>query len=113
MSQEVAYRYEDRLYSVTLDADREEFGSRVDLALLEFPVIKHTPCGFWIDVDFFAQEKKFVRTTANKRYACLTLQEAIDSFLARKRRQHRIYAAKVRNIEEAQRLGQRVKENLK
>lgn len=56
-------------------------------SFIEFKVIKTTPQGAWICVDGF---KKFVLLTARKRYACITKREAVESFIARKRKQLKI-----------------------
>lgn len=62
----------------------------------EFPVIKETKCGVWIDI---YGQKRFVNLEAKKKYACRTEEEALESYRARKRRQikileHRLAEAK-------------------
>ena len=74
------YRYEDNLYSVIVDADREIFSTRVGLRCYEFTVLKFTPQGFWINN--FVGERRFVLNTARKRFACLSKAEDLESFLA-------------------------------
>ncbi|KWT95573.1 hypothetical protein APY03_2450 [Variovorax sp. WDL1] len=49
---------------------------------------KQTAKGVWLDVH---GAPKFVRLSANKRYACPTKEEAAASLIARKRAQVRIY----------------------
>jgi hypothetical protein len=71
------YRYHESLYS--------EYG--LMLILSSFPVLSKTRCGYQIDV---YGKKRFVNLEANKKYACVTKEEALESYHARKRRQIRI-----------------------
>lgn len=99
--QEIWYRYEETHYASTLD----EYGSSngdgsTTVRLVELPVVRHTPKGVWIALNYSMQEK-FVLVEANKRYACPTIWEARESFIARKRRQIRIHSAVIRKVERA------------
>lgn len=81
---EVWWRIEAKSYSVVIDADREEYGSTPPrLEAMWFEVIKTTPKGVWL-------ADRFCLRDARKRFACPTLHEAIESFVARKDRQIRI-----------------------
>lgn len=110
MPKEYWYRYYDVQYS----AGANEYGDPlpeagpVKVHLQEFPVEKHTPKGVWlsgIDVrDYHGGHYpswRFVRHDTNKRFACPTIAEARESFLARKRRQIRIHTARIRQAEKA------------
>mgnify|MGYP006961681578 CR=1 FL=1 len=96
-----AWRITERVYSVIIDAEREEYGSRVDIEAVYYEILKETPCGIWIQcpvTDEFGltgSGKKFINLKLRKKYACLTIPDALDSFLARKRRQRSIYQARV------------------
>lgn len=61
---------------------------------LWFPVRKRTPKGAWI-------YDRFVLLTARKKYACETLEEAVESFLARKTRQASIYQHRLNDAKRA------------
>jgi len=75
------YRFENVRYTT---------GVRVHLQ--EYTLIKETPCGYWIKPvwDYDDYHKKWVSKTARKRFAYPTQEEAITSFMARKRRQIQI-----------------------
>lgn len=60
------------------------------LSAHDFPVIKRTTCGVWIDV---YGEKKFILDGIGKRWAWPTKKEALESYVARKSRQVSILAA--------------------
>lgn len=80
---QLAYRYYTQRYSIIVDAEREEFAtSDPKLVLMDYPIIKHTKCGFWIDEH---GKNKFVRIGAKRQYAHLTKFEALRSLVARKK----------------------------
>lgn len=93
---EVWYRYEDMRWAPPLNEFDEPVGSgRSDIRLLEFEVLKHTPKGVWVGS---WSNKRFVLTSARKRYACPTKQEALDSFIARKKRQQTILRNQLQHV---------------
>lgn len=73
----ILYRFKESRYSDAV----------LMLLKFEFPVIKETKCGAWIDE---YGHKRFVNLEARKKYACRTEQEALESYHARKKRQVRI-----------------------
>jgi hypothetical protein len=85
------YRFQESLYS--------EF--KVMLNLFKFRVINTTTHGVWIDV---YGKKKFILISARKRYACPTIEEALESYHARKKRQIRILKYQLAKAEAALRL---------
>lgn len=74
------------------------------LRLEMYEVVKHTPKGVWIYLGW--EGKRFVLRDARKRFACPTKEEALESFMARKRRQIRILTAQRKNAKEALRLAE-------
>jgi len=99
---EYAYRYDDRCVSNGVDEwDNPYPGHSIKIYLSKYIVLKHTPKGFWIEYWGNPNGKKFILTNARKRFACLTLEEAKESFLARKNRQRRILAAQIADVETA------------
>ena len=94
------YRYYDFRYAAPISCgeyDEEVIGTSTAAVHLEkFEVIKHTPKGVWINMGL--GDKKFVLKCARKRFACPTIEEAKESFLARKKRQLRIHQARVEHI---------------
>lgn len=72
------------------------FGPEVRLRLLEIPIDKVTPKGFWIDGPW----PRFVlappKVGTGKRYAWPTREQALVSYIARKTRQIEIYEARLR-----------------
>ncbi|MNR71248.1 hypothetical protein D3C71_18630 [compost metagenome] len=88
------YRYIEVTYAAPADDYGESSGpGRTVVELRSYPVIRHTPQGAWIGGT--PDGKRFVRLTANKRFACPTIAEAAESYKARKRSQLRILQARV------------------
>lgn len=54
----------------------------------QFPVIRHTPKGVWLDARSFDGRERFVLKEANKRFACPTKEEAFVSL--KMRTNHRV-----------------------
>jgi len=78
---EYLYRYNDF-----------DFRYNVDPTPKKYKVIKKTPQGVWIDLNYNwgPEEKKFVKLTAYKKFACETEEQALESYIARKSRQIKI-----------------------
>lgn len=94
LGEDVLWRCEGKRYSVVIDPERELYGStplRVEMTW--YVVTKRTPKGAWLG-------STFVRLDARKRFACETEKEAIESYIARKRRQVNILSSQ---LEEAER----------
>lgn len=89
------YRYED-----TLSGD--DWGTYVNVHLRQLEVVRETPKGVWVRLyDSDMAPQRFVLRESRKRYACPTKEEAMESFLARKRKQMKILKAKLAHVEEA------------
>jgi hypothetical protein len=96
---EVWYRMTSHVVSAGVDEWDNPVGpGHVEVYVHEHDVIKHTPKGVWLNA---YGEKKFVRRDARKRFACPTKEEALESFVARKKRQIGILSAQLRNAEDA------------
>lgn len=111
VAENVAYRFEDRRYSISDEYGDHAYTSHT-VALLVFPLIKYTPCGMWIanfwteypqqpmpwreDVDYCLPGKRFVNLQANKRFALPTIPLALESYRARKNREIHIYEARIK-----------------
>lgn len=93
---EIYYRYDGCVVSVGGFSDLVT--TRYELYCQEFHVTSRTPRGVWISN---YGVKRFVLSGAKKRFACPTKLEAIESFIARKRRQIPILTKQLRNAEEA------------
>lgn len=90
---EVWYRYDSYLVSAGVDEFDSPLGPpSVAVYLHTYKVLKHTRRGVWLD-NYNA--KRFVLSTARKRFACPTIEEAKQSFIARKRRQAHILQRQV------------------
>lgn len=95
------YRYEDVQYAGPTDELGESSGpGDLRVELRTFTVIRETPKGAWI-VAHSMDGPRFVNLHARKQYACRTLEEAAESFRARKQRQMRIHQAAVRRAQHA------------
>lgn len=104
---EVLYRYEDKLRSVggfDVHGDYEHAYYDVDLIFREYLIEKHTKCGVWINMPFYPYKKRFINLTAKKKFACLTKQEALESFIKRKIRQIKILKQQLSGAEKAYRM---------
>jgi hypothetical protein len=64
----------------------------------EFTVVKVTTCGVRLSDGF---GMRLVLDDSRKRYACPTREEAMESFIARKRRQLKILRAQIQRVERA------------
>lgn len=58
----------------------------------EYPVLKHTKCGVWVDV--FGM-RKFINTQSRKQYAYATKDEAVVGYIKRTERYIKILQAKL------------------
>lgn len=84
------FRYEEALVGE---------GSRVELQLCEFQVVRQTPRG--VRINDYTGRSRFISRDWNKQWACPTVEEARQSFMARKRRQVLILKARLARAEEA------------
>lgn len=96
------YRFEDyRVSGGINDFGEPEGPGHTEIRMREFQVTKHTPKGVWLHGAGWDGGKKFVLRDARKRYACPTVDEAMESFLARKKRQLSILTAQASGVREA------------
>lgn len=94
------YRYEEVRYAPMLDGrEYVVVRARIEVELYEFKVIRVTKCGAWI-YDRVGRER-FVNLEARKQYACKTAVEARIAFIARKKRQHQILTAQLKDVEKS------------
>jgi len=101
------YRYEEVRYSLGVDEwDDPIPGCSVQLELREFPVFKQTAKGVWILISKFTHLKRFVLFESRKKFACLTKEEALISFKARKRSQIKILEEQLEGARKALRLAE-------
>ncbi|RUX60186.1 hypothetical protein [Mesorhizobium sp. M7A.F.Ca.CA.002.12.1.1] len=99
---ECYYRYEDYLEGTgytDVCGEHVHTGSRLRIRVHAFPVLKHTLKGVWLRGS--GGEPRFVLHAANKRYADATVERALVSFKARKKRQQEIYEHRAKNAAEA------------
>jgi hypothetical protein len=78
--------------------EEEKWYSSTEVTTYRYEVIKRTQCGVWLDV---CGRKKFVKTDTRKKFACPSLEEAIESFRKRKAAQIRIYQNRATNAQES------------
>jgi len=97
-----AYRYEDIHYAPSLNEFDDPIGGvSVEIHLKEYLVLSKTSKGIWIEN---CGKRKFILLSAKKKFAALTKQEAFKDFRCRKNIQLYIQKARLRSIEEVQRL---------
>lgn len=91
------WRVEMVVWAAPLNEYDEPSGpGRTSVRAVEYAVVKRTPKGVRLNID-----NKFVSSTARRRWACPTVEEAVESFLARKAREASILKARLKRIEEA------------
>ena len=96
----MAYRYSDVQYASSID-EYESGTSRLEVILEEFPIIKETPKGFWIEYYLNDSNKKFIRNDARKQFAHRDTKSAKQSFIFRKHAQIRILSKQLGRAEKA------------
>lgn len=98
VSQGFLYRFEETSYSVVIDADREEYGSRTDIELYAYPIVRRTPQGHTILTggSITGNPTRWVSDHTVKQFACPTIDKAKASYIARKKKQARIYEARAK-----------------
>ena len=93
------YRYEDVKYAPPLDEFDNPCGDgELKVELRHFLVSKRTPKGVWL-VPVYGKyvcgdSPRFMLNDSHKRFACPTVEQARESFIARKRKQARIYQSR-------------------
>lgn len=93
------YRFEDVRRAPSADECGEATGpGSTTVLFMKIKVIKHTPKGVRL------MDGTFVRRDTRKRYACPTIEEAKESFRARKAAQKSYLQAKIDHVNEALRI---------
>jgi uncharacterized protein YwgA len=87
----VLYRYETNRYSDYSD----------ELSLHTYKIVKETKCGYWIRLYDGFNDKRWVSKTTTKRFAHATKNEALVSFMYRKKRQIKILKARLADAEKS------------
>ena len=83
------WRCEAKRYSYCVDPDRDVYGvTDPKLEMWWWEIDRATPKGAWVC-------GRFVLLSATKRWACPTEEEALESFMARKRKQIRILSTRL------------------
>lgn len=115
MTDKFLYRYREQRYAGSVD----ECGNCIPRSgnmrvhLEKYSIVKETKCGVWIDVSYSLygvgdivplSNCKFVNLKCRKKYGCLTIEEAKESFIARKNRQIRILSYQLEDAQEALRI---------
>lgn len=99
------YRYVDVHYAPPLDEWERPLGrGDIKVHLEIYKVIKETPKGVWLGRDFLGYAcsgRRFVLHSSRKRFACPTKDEAMVSYIARKKAQIRIYTARLESAQRA------------
>lgn len=98
------YRYRDECrMSVSISVDGNESYHRHGpyLVLNEFPVLKKTEKGTWIQDLFVRNNQRFILDSSVKKYAHPTKVKALKGFCERKRRQIRILSTQLSDAEKS------------
>ena len=108
MEKQKLYRYTNYLASAGVDEWGNSLGSRQALYCIPYTIIKETKCGYWV----MDGRKRFVYKDARKKFACLDKLTALESFIARKKRQIKILKAQINSVHEALYLAKKEQEKL-
>jgi hypothetical protein len=97
------YRITETTYSAGCDDWGDPIpGGPTRTNLSKYKVLRRTPKGAWIeDLGGLFSDRRFVLLSARKRFAAPTVEEAIESYKARKARQIKILNGQIRRAEEA------------
>lgn len=105
MADDIWYRYIDIQFAPPMDEfEHLSVGGEVKVHLQEYKVIRETPKGVWLCSvigDYECSDRRFVLRGTRKQFACPTKEQAMESFVARKKAQIRIYTARIKRAEEA------------
>lgn len=85
--------------------------SHGELSCEVFQILKKTPKGVWIEDWRRVGGKRFVLLSAHKQFACETKEKALESFLARKKRQGAILRGQLEACYEAERIGKALQQS--
>lgn len=106
------YRFEDVRYAAPLNEYDEPSGpGQLAVELRKYLVSRYTPKGVWLSYFFKGARDRFVLSSATKRFACATIEDARTSFIARKTKQARILQARADNARAAIEIVKREKYN--
>lgn len=94
------YRFDRQSYSYTIDADMDVYGSYSVVELTAYPIHKLTPCGWTLEV-YSGARRKWVSRETTKRFALPTIEEALESFVARQERRIQIMKLRIAESERA------------
>lgn len=93
----VMWRANEKRYSVTVDAEAERYGTKIEIELTWYRIISYTPKGVWISLSWFFDnptpeslaegEKRFINFDHTKRFASASPKDAIEQFMHRRRKQ--------------------------
>jgi hypothetical protein len=118
---QIMYRYDCWFTGGYTDDDGYATTRQAHLSRTIFRVIKRTEKGVWVIkaengnaiVSSFQNEPRFVLTQARKRRCYETEEQALKSFIARKKKQAHIYAKKVTDLKDAVALAEHQMESRK
>lgn len=91
------YRYEYQPH--------EYFNQQGSLYLMTFTVVRRTPKGAWVIAQPYGFKERFILDSARKKYCYPDHNQALTSFIARKRRYISILKHNLENAEHALKLG--------
>ena len=74
-------------------------GGLSELYVVKLPILRMTPCGYWVREKPDSTQRKFVLKVARKRYAYPTIREAVESFIARKHKERSLVATRLLGID--------------
>jgi hypothetical protein len=105
------YRFEDKRYAPVLDEYEYARGSgRVELEEHVFEVVRTTPKGVWLVAvwgEFRSSTPRFMRLGARRAFAHPTREQAMTSYIARKRAQMQLLQRQLESARVALFLGEK------
>ena len=101
MADKYMYRFSDHAVCIGTDEYGDSLGSMMEVYLTKYRILRETARGAW--VERFLDKPRFVLNESRKKFACRTVEEAKESFLARKRAQERILKSRIARVYESMR----------
>jgi hypothetical protein len=99
MEHEYWYRARANVHTMAYDIWTDDWfrtAPRFELLFDEYRVLKHTPCGVQLEVDY---RSRFVNRSWNKRFAAPTREEAVEDLRHRTHRRQKIVTRQLRDTE--------------
>lgn len=98
---DVWFRYDEKTYASCDPYDEDRYSFNTQIEITRFKVVRVTPKGVQLaGSGYSARRPRLVLHESYKRFACATVELALDSYLKRKQKQEAIYAARAKKAKD-------------